>query len=364
MGLVPLCQTSVPAFQNIGGLSRSFAALAKPPGTTIASASIVWSRGSLQLSCNCDQHRSKAINSHGKRVQFATFTSRASTNVTNIWPQSALLSLYGPRAPSALLAMSSSSITKESPTQHQTPETTKKSPNNNNNYKPAIPPVPLLDTPLSKSLAILRPILLLALLVARFNELVSDPVSALQYALPLVAGLQIAYVVVCLPVAGFQTSKKVRPGDNSRKRAVGGNAVSTALLALLLSAMVTPAIHIIFILFGAPFLTHTAHTLLCAAHFSLLALLPIFYTRGSDGQAWVAVVSASAPLDETFGALAGAVLGAWLGAVPIPLDWDREWQKWPVTILAGLYAGSLLGSAVSGRLFYGKGFGSAREEEE
>ena len=25
--------------------------------------------------------------------------------------------------------------------------------------------------------------------------------------------------------------------------------------------------------------------------------------------------------------------------VPIPLDWDREWQKWPVTIVTGSYLG-------------------------
>ena len=28
-----------------------------------------------------------------------------------------------------------------------------------------------------------------------------------------------------------------------------------------------------------------------------------------------------------------------LGQVPIPLDWDREWQKWPVTIVTGAYIG-------------------------
>ncbi|KAG6192484.1 hypothetical protein E4U48_005546 [Claviceps purpurea] len=256
----------------------------------------------------------------------------------------------------------SSTIIKEPPAQ-QTPETTKKPPHT----KSTMTPVPLLDTPLSKSFALLRPILLLALLVTRFSDLVRDPVSALQYALPLVAALQTAYVLICLPVAGFQTCKKVRPGEN-RKRAVGGgsfgNAVSTAILALLLTAMITPVIHVLFILFGAPLLTHVPHTLLCAAHFSLLTAFPIFYTRGNDGQAWVAVASGSAPMDETFGALAGAVLGAWLGAVPIPLDWDREWQKWPVTILVGLYAGSLLGSVVGGKLFHGKVLGGTREEEE
>ncbi|KAG5987112.1 hypothetical protein E4U43_005230, partial [Claviceps pusilla] len=115
--------------------------------------------------------------------------------------------------------MSSSTITKEPPlTQQQSPESTKKPSNNHDNHKATTtPPVPLLDTPLSNSIALLRPVVLLALLATRFNDLVSNPVSALQYALPVVAAVQTAYVLICLPVAGFQTSKKVRPGDY-RKR--------------------------------------------------------------------------------------------------------------------------------------------------
>lgn len=125
------------------------------------------------------------------------------------------------------------------------------------------------------------------------------------------------------------------------------------ILALLLCAIVTPALYLVLVLFGAPFLDYTAHTVLCGAHFSLLALLPTVYTRGVDHQALVAVAGAAAPLDETFGALVGAAVGAWLGAVPIPLDWDRDWQRWPVTIVVGMYAGSCLGAKVAGELFYG-----------
>jgi phosphatidylinositol glycan class F len=56
----------------------------------------------------------------------------------------------------------------------------------------------------------------------------------------------------------------------------------------------------------------------------------------------------------------GAVLGAWLGAVPIPLDWDRDWQRWPVTILVGLYVGHCVGAKAGGMLFYGKSFAVAK----
>ena len=117
-------------------------------------------------------------------------------------------------------------------------------------------------------------------------------------------------------------------------------------------------------LFGAPFLDHIMHTFLCASHFALLALLPTFYVRGVDKQALVALAGAYAPLDETFGGLAGAVLGAWLGAVPIPLDWDREWQKWPVTIIVGMYLGSCVVSKVAGTLLYGMRFGGPHAKEE
>ena len=50
----------------------------------------------------------------------------------------------------------------------------------------------------------------------------------------------------------------------------------------------------------------------------------------------------------------GTALGAWLGAVPIPLDWDREWQKWPVTIVTGMYMGAVIGEMGGRWLFHGK----------
>lgn len=56
----------------------------------------------------------------------------------------------------------------------------------------------------------------------------------------------------------------------------------------------------------------------------------------------------------------GAVVGAWLGAVPIPLDWDRAWQAWPVTIVTGGYIGWGVGREI-GRVVGGGWRGSWEE---
>ena len=37
------------------------------------------------------------------------------------------------------------------------------------------------------------------------------------------------------------------------------------------------------------------------------------------------------------------MIGCWLGAFPLPLDWDRPWQAWPLTPAYGAIAGNILG---------------------
>ena len=44
----------------------------------------------------------------------------------------------------------------------------------------------------------------------------------------------------------------------------------------------------------------------------------------------------------------GGILGAWLGAVPIPLDWHVAWQVWPVSVVWGGVLGAGAGVVVGG----------------
>jgi len=40
----------------------------------------------------------------------------------------------------------------------------------------------------------------------------------------------------------------------------------------------------------------------------------------------------------------GAALGGWTGAFPIPLDWERPWQAWPLTPAFGSILGYMGGT--------------------
>ena len=113
-------------------------------------------------------------------------------------------------------------------------------------------------------------------------------------------------------------------------------------------------LYIILILFGAPLTTHLPHTALLSLHLSLLTTPQLFYAHGLEKETWFKIVSLQLPVDEVIGLSLGACVGSWVGAIPIPLDWDREWQKWPGTIVTGAYAGYALGKLVGGTVARGK----------
>ncbi|KAL9314291.1 hypothetical protein ACSQ67_019743 [Phaseolus vulgaris] len=43
----------------------------------------------------------------------------------------------------------------------------------------------------------------------------------------------------------------------------------------------------------------------------------------------------------------GALIGAWFGAWPMPLDWERPWQEWPISVSYGTIVGYLVALVAS-----------------
>lgn len=136
------------------------------------------------------------------------------------------------------------------------------------------------------------------------------------------------------------------------------HTLQPALLATLITTLLTtPLLFLALILHGAAITTHLRETALASLHLALLSTPPLLHVRGVDGPAWRALVSLRAPLDAPAGAALGTLLGAWVGALPIPLDWDRPWQRWPVTIVAGGYVGWAVGLVGGGTVGRGRQLG-------
>ncbi|OAG03349.1 glycosylphosphatidylinositol anchor biosynthesis protein 11 [Paraphaeosphaeria sporulosa] len=229
----------------------------------------------------------------------------------------------------------------------------------NSHPKPRAPATPtdVLPTDAAQLYTHIHPILVLSLYALQFPSIVADPVPALATALVPLGILQIAYVAICLPPTGGTATPvvdKKKPGsgagEKGKKGGMRGTIIPGFLSLIVVSIVIAPLLAAILVLFGAPLTTHHAHTLLAAAHISFLATLPLVYVHGVDGAAWRDIIALLRPVDEVYGGMIGGVVGAWLGAVPIPLDWDREWQKWPVTIVSGAYVGWAVGKMVGGFL--------------
>ncbi|KAL8810835.1 MAG: hypothetical protein Q9223_007666 [Gallowayella weberi] len=193
---------------------------------------------------------------------------------------------------------------------------------------PTSTPISLIPTSNARLYHHIHPMLLLSLFYFSFSALVADPVSTLSILVFPVMGLQMLYCVLCLPIAKAGVLPKIsvegrRPKMGAKKVKEGGVVWGKpAILATLLTLLAaTPLLTIMIILFGAPFTTHFAHNVLCTTHMALLMFLPLFYIYGTDAIMWREICSAFLPWDGVWGGTVGTAVGAWCGAIPIPLDW-------------------------------------------
>lgn len=84
---------------------------------------------------------------------------------------------------------------------------------------------------------------------------------------------------------------------------------------------------------------------------SLFTFVPAASVFGSSWTDWIQLFGHTKPsgyIDYMICLPAhGAVIGAWFGAWPMPLDWDRPWQEWPICVSYGAIAGYLIAMVAS-----------------
>jgi len=146
------------------------------------------------------------------------------------------------------------------------------------------------------------------------------------------------------------------------KRLFTGARMKALVRVFVALAVASLVAHALLVLFGAPFIKHVGRTYLLAFLIAALTALPPVYLYGppsfSDDSSslykrwtFVRLFAELSPRNPIERALAyppvGTVVGAWIGIIPIALDWDRPWQAWPLTPAFGAIVGYILASAVA-----------------
>ncbi|XP_015068062.1 phosphatidylinositol-glycan biosynthesis class F protein isoform X1 [Solanum pennellii] len=84
---------------------------------------------------------------------------------------------------------------------------------------------------------------------------------------------------------------------------------------------------------------------------SILTFVPAACVFGSSWTDWHRIFARTKASESTDYMISlpahGAVIGAWFGAWPMPLDWESPWQEWPICVTYGAIAGYLVGLVAS-----------------
>ncbi|KDQ09517.1 hypothetical protein BOTBODRAFT_36924 [Botryobasidium botryosum FD-172 SS1] len=160
-----------------------------------------------------------------------------------------------------------------------------------------------------------------------------------------------------------ENDKVGKTDENARKAKLVGEKFKVMGAAWAATLVGTFAFHAFIVLFGAPLTTHVLRTFLLSLLLSILTIytaaysLPLetrlrsFSLDRAPTSVWTKLFSEFSAGTSTERALVypvlGTLIGCWLGAFALPLDWERPWQTWPLTPAFGAIAGHILGSVVS-----------------
>ncbi|KAH7876300.1 GPI biosynthesis protein family Pig-F-domain-containing protein [Lentinula edodes] len=198
---------------------------------------------------------------------------------------------------------------------------------------------------------------------------------------PITANPVSTLVYVCLGVIVLQawwsawlrdwwidySLKGTRDDKKMQKQSLDRRKLSQLGKAWIFAAGTSVFFHAVTVLLGAPLFSYVPQTYLSALLLAVLTVVPPAYTFGipslsSDTESlltrlnWIRMFAEFRiynPIERAVVYPAvGAVLGSWLGVIPIALDWDRPWQAWPLTpaygALVGYITASLAALTVSG----------------
>lgn len=190
------------------------------------------------------------------------------------------------------------------------------------------------------------PILLITLLLD--GQLMTDTKEGLQKGFNNLSVMGLIYCVMLGEISKCQRNPTLKSN--------GPTALEFLYTALSFpfSIMLSIPIYLSFLLFGAPAGPLTAMTFYLASHVTLIVFFPLLnvyrLTEKNSSKIWKKLLTFQLEnwkLNQVYCTSIGGLIGCWLGVIPIPLDWDRDWQDWPITLLIGAYGGAFIGGLAS-----------------
>ncbi|KAG5418704.1 GPI11 [Candida metapsilosis] len=157
---------------------------------------------------------------------------------------------------------------------------------------------------------------------------------------------------------GFITSLPIQAGynyllaKNTTRKSKSTNIPLLVGSSILVSFLLAVPLFATLILLGAPVYKFSFKTLCLALHLSQLIFTPLLVLYELQFENFTLLFHQQRIYFTIFRhpVLSSVLLSlgcCWLGVIPIPLDWDRPWQQWPITLLVGGYAGGVVGSVLS-----------------
>nr|XP_054758774.1 phosphatidylinositol-glycan biosynthesis class F protein-like [Lytechinus pictus] len=185
------------------------------------------------------------------------------------------------------------------------------------------------------------------------TNLIKGPVNTLKIWCTSYGVLELCgYSLLCGMESDFDASSASKRSRASSTiiNNVSAKVVSSIKYGLLIFFS-SIAFHIIAVLYGAPFTETVTETATFGVLLTTIVTIPTLCVLGTNAECYSRLIGSRRPHAGVETCLAYIVffslLGAWLGAFPIPLDWDRPWQKWPVSCCIGALSGHTLGLVAS-----------------
>ncbi|KAM6220174.1 phosphatidylinositol-glycan biosynthesis class F protein isoform 2-T2 [Rhynchocyon petersi] len=195
--------------------------------------------------------------------------------------------------------------------------------------------------------------LLYAHLVCIFSVILSTCVPSLFLENFSVLETHLTWLAICsssVTVFNLVLYFVVKPSTPSKRSSLS-HKVARFLKCCIYFLVSCLGYHVIFVLYGAPLIELVLETFLFAVILSTFTTVPCLCLLGPNIRAWLRVFSRNGATSIWENSLQittlSSILGSWLGAFPIPLDWDRPWQVWPISCTLGATFGYVAGLATS-----------------